>query len=152
MKYIKKYEGVNDINWTLLREIEWDNRVDKIQKLLDQGADIEFRDSDNDNKSMLQTAIIRNREDIVRFLIEKGSDLNHQDDSGETALMMAGDVNSFTMLQILIEAGSNWLIEDNHGYDFFDYLLEDVQKMIIEDYPEKYKEYKIWKDAKKYNL
>jgi len=157
MKYIKKYEGVNDINYSLLHAIEFDNRVDKVQKLIEEGADIEFRDPDRYNTSMLMTAIVRDREEIAEYLVKQGADLNYQDDDGGTALMYAGIYNSpFSTFQLLIEAGANWDLTDDEGREFMDCVIEDKEQMLKEDYPEKYaeyyKRYLFKKDVKKYNL
>jgi len=157
MKYIKKFEGVNDINYSLLNAIEWDSRVDRVKKLIEEGADIEFRDPDNDNASMLMTAIIREREQIAMYLVEQGADLNHQDDDGVNALMCAGIYNSpFSTFQLLIDAGAEWNLEDDEGREFIDFVIESKEEMIKEDYPEKYAEYYkrhlFKKDVKKYNL
>jgi hypothetical protein len=57
------------------------------------------------------------------------------------------------MLQILIESGANWNIKNNFSnFDFFDLLYNEDEEIIIEDYPDKYKDYLMKKDADKYNL
>ena len=69
-----------------------------------------------------------------------------------TALMIAGIMNSFEMLRLLIEAGADWSLKNNYKKDFFHYLMEDKEEIIIEDYPEEYKEYLWRKDVEKYNI
>lgn len=142
----------NDINWTLIGDIQYDNKVAKVKKALDNGADINFRDIDRDGMTPLMHAIEKFRYRIIDYLIERGADINLQDDEGRTALMHAGEVHSFDILQTLLEAGAEWYIKDNYGYDFFYYTTGEYADMIKEDYPEEYKEYLMKKDAEKYNI
>jgi ankyrin repeat protein len=151
MKYIKTFEAKkDDINLELMDAIYFNNISDTIENILKRGADINFKN--DHNRTPLMVAIARERNKIARYLVKNGADINHQDNEGVTPLMLAGKMNSFEMLQLLIEAGADWNLKNNNKKDFFNYLMENKEKMIIEDYPEQYKEYLIKKDADKYNL
>ena len=141
MKYLKKFESKNDINWNqiyglgLINAIDFDSNVSKVRDLIKQGADINFKDSDNITPLII--AIKKERHEIIDYLIKNGADINYQDDDGMTPLMHAGEVNSFTILQELIKADADWNIYDDDDYDFFDHTPEDCLDMIKVDYPEK---------------
>ena len=153
MKYIKTYEKNNDINWSLIMAVEFDNKVSKVKNLIDSGADINFKDIDNENRTPLFHAINRGRYEIIDYLIENGADINYQDDDGMTPLMVAGsELNSFEVIQKLINSGADWFLTDNNGDYFIEHTFTDYQDMIEMDYPEKWKEYLMRIDAKTYNI
>jgi len=89
---------------------------------------------------------------LVKELIEAGANIDFQDDDGETALMIASNFVHIEIVRELIKAGADWNIKDNDNRDFLDHLLTVIKKQIIEEFPEKYQNYLIKKDAEKYNL
>ena len=147
----KMFETNSKINWELFDVIEFNNRVDKVDKLVKQGADVNFIHPEF-GWSPLTTAIERDRESIVKYLLKNGADVNLIDNNGLTSLFYAADHESFSSLQLLIDAGADWFIKDKHGDYFVDILSEEMGKIIAEMYPEKYQEYLIRKKADKYNL
>jgi len=154
MKYIKTFENTIflNINDKLIDAIYFDNKVIKVKKLIESGADINYIDTSNDNMTPLMVSIVRNRIEITKYLIENGADINSQDVDGKTPLMYAGSMNSFEMVQLLIEAGVDWNIKDDNGDDFFELLDDEMIKDVIENYPDEYKDYLMKKEAEKYNL
>ena len=154
MKYIKTFENTIflNINDKLIDAIYFDNKVIKVKKLIESGADINYIDTSNDNMTPLMVSIVRNRIEITKYLIENGADTNSQDVDGKTPLMYAGSMNSFEMVQLLIEAGVDWNIKDDNGDDFFELLDDEMIKDVIENYPDEYKDYLMKKEAEKYNL
>jgi ankyrin repeat protein len=106
----------------------------------------------DDNLTPLLCAIHHNRFNILKKLIDFGANVNYADDNGFTPLMGAATENNLTYLQLLIDNGAKWNKKDLSNYDFFNYITDEYKKIIIEDYPEKYKDYLMRKDAEKYNL
>jgi len=58
----------------------------------------------------------------------------------------------FKMFKLLIDKDADWNITDFDGNDFIHYLDDDMKKKIIESYPDKYQEYIMRQEVKKYNL
>ena len=139
-----------NINDELLDGIRFNNDI-KILDLLDQGADIDYK---NENEwSALMVAILYDRKEIAKKLIELGADINTTQSDGKTPLIICCELNRFDMIQTLIENGADWNIKDDEDMDFLDHISDEYRKYVIEDYPDKYENYLIRKEAKdKYNL
>jgi len=147
----KIFEKISELDWKLLDAIEFDNRVDKVDKLVKRGANVNII-SPETGWSLLTSAIERDRIDILKYLLKNGADVNLIDNNGLTSLFYAADHESLSSLQLLINAGADWYIKDKYGDYFIDNLSEELKKIISEDYPEKYEEYLIRKKADKYNI
>ena len=91
------------------------------------------------------------------------ADLDAQDSYGSTALIWSAYTHNFEITKLLIEYGADWNIEDKvtdtnyqnksyNGKDFLDYFKGGNKTIVMNSYPDKYKEYLIKKDAGKYNL
>ena len=102
------------LNQELLNESENappnDDAVEVIQELLDNGADVNARDSNNDNNTPLIHAtdnILDGEDDIscdiVRLLLKYGADVNAKNRYGKTALYVSG---SEKLDKILIQNGA----------------------------------------------
>jgi ankyrin repeat protein len=99
-------------------------------------------------------AAMKERIQIVKLLIRKGANVNDQEYRGQTPLMGVANYafENLKLLELLIDAGADWNIVDNDGYDFMYRLSTENYNNIVEKYPEKYKQYLIKKEANKYNL
>ncbi len=75
---------------------------EKVQKLLDAGAPIDYQDK-NGFTALMQAADRRSL-DIARLLIEKGAQVNHASASGKTAFTLAAERDSFAFAYLLIDA------------------------------------------------
>lgn len=79
-----------------------------------------------------------------------------------TPLILAAFKNNLEIVEILIDAGADWIEkrslydgfapDENSKKDFLEYLNDKNKKYIINKYPDKYKEYLTQKTAEKYNL
>jgi hypothetical protein len=101
---------------------------------------------------ILHYAIFVKNVNIIKSLIKYGIDVNLRNTLGSSPLNMAIDTLNEDIALLLIDAGADWNIVDNEGLDFFDRLTTKSRNIIIEKYPEKYKQYLIKKEANKYNL
>ena len=106
-----------------------------------------------ENKEVdLFKAIVIDDTNRVRHLIKTGANINIQDSEGRTPLFYAANHDYMHVVYLLIEAGADWNIINNKGYDFT-YLLSDKQIDFIKNkYPEQYNTYKMKKTADKFNL
>jgi ankyrin repeat protein len=151
MKYIKTYENVNDRFVDLIRMGSYYRVLDMIQN-----HDIDFNYVEQgDGWTPLTAAIFHENENIVKLLIKNGADVNlpyQNTDEKTTPLMLAGDINVYNIIAMLIEADADWNLKDIYGEDFLDHTYEDWVEIIKEDYPEKYEEYLMKKQAEQYNL
>lgn len=164
MKYIKTFEsGETRSRDNLIDAIQFGNKKEFDKELKNFFIDdstltfynINFKNDDG-GWTPLTAAIYYNRKDMLKELLEFGADINYYDSAGQTPLMLAAarcSPGSLEMMSILIEYGADWNIVNKWSKtDFFDYTNEDVKKIIIEDYPEKYQEYLMKKDSEKYNI
>ena len=127
MKYIKKFEDINDTEiFSLIKdEKEWNNDwnkrdpiyhnniVNRVKELIESGVDINQLDDEDDTP--LISAIYFNQEEIVKMLIEAGADLDIQDSFGRTALFWACNKNMALLVQTLIKKCVNLDFVDNNG-------------------------------------
>ena len=125
-----------------------------IKSFYKPGIPIDF--TDEYDRTPLVMAAYYDREEMLKKLLKLGADPNYQcEDSGETALMIAAEANLLNIITLLIESGADWNIKsntENRDRDFVYYLSNDIKEIIIEQYPEKYKDYLMKNDADKYNL
>jgi len=93
--------GVTPLMWAARH-----NAVHAMAVLLDAGADVNARDTDNRWTPLLH-AIHRQRADAVALLLERGADPNMATPSGVTPLMMAADDARPAMVKVLLEYGAD---------------------------------------------
>lgn len=107
---------------------------DIIQLLLDYGADINCKTKSG--KTMLHTLVSlapelvvdENLLNFLHFLIKKGIDLDAITTNGSTALHLAcmqGN-NSFSIVKLLLDAGANTKIRDNHNNKPIGYTTQQI--------------------------
>ena len=164
MKYIKKFE--EDTNIQLKLEIAvHQNKAESVKYALKLGADPNIKDKFQGY--LLFVAILNNNVEIVKELLKAGANTDIKNDFGNTPLIMsakdrfvrskvrAGWENDYyeeNILEELIMSGADWNQKDNDGDDFFDFLIDYFRQPLREKYPEQYQEYKLRKDAEKYNI
>ena len=89
---------------------EWKKAVrngdaSKIEKLVDEGAEINARDRYSQTALMLASQ--HGHADIVRLLVDRGADLNVKAKYNLTSLMLAIINNQDEIARILVDAGAN---------------------------------------------
>jgi ankyrin repeat protein len=156
MKHLKTYEASqakSEILGEMLINRIIENNIDAAIKLInDKDIDINYKDAHG--YSPILVAAMKDRLKIVKLLIKKGANVNDQEYRGQTPLMGVANYTfeNLKLLELLIDAGADWNIVDNDGYDFMYRLSTENYNNIVEKYPEKYKQYLIKKEANKYNL
>jgi len=117
-----------ELDERLIDTVEFDDRIDKIDKLIKKGANVNCKSTDG--YTPLIYSIFQNRIRIADYLLKNGADINLKDNDGLTPLMWAAECNSFSFIQLLIDAGADWNLKDNDDKDFIDYLTEEIEEMI----------------------
>jgi hypothetical protein len=77
---------------------------DKVQRLLDNGADVNARDANGTTPLMLSS--FRGHFTVLKVLLSAGADVNLEDKQGTTALMLASAGGDMRIVQALIDAGA----------------------------------------------
>jgi ankyrin repeat protein len=93
-----------------MSENPWENvsfrNLDKINALLDAGADINFRDRRCLDQTLLHISIRPERSELAALLIRRGADVNAADRYGDTPLYAAIRCRNVELAQKLIDAGA----------------------------------------------
>ena len=84
-------------------------KVELIEFLLDNGADIELPSNKVNGKTPLMHALTNGSIEVVKYLVDRGADVSAQDKKGKSVLKFVR-FNDNTMKEFLIEAGA--VIED----------------------------------------
>lgn len=129
--------------------LHWCNNIDILKVLIKGGINVNVQDDDGNTK--LIHSANEGELEFVEELINAGADLNikNYDDDNDTALVFAAFQNNMEIINILLKNKNKIDISD---YYFFDYLDDENQKNIIDNFPKIYKEYQILKKSEKYNL
>jgi uncharacterized protein len=93
-----------------MSENPWENvsfrNLDRINALLDAGADINFRDRRCLDQTLLHISIQPERSELAALLIRRGADVNAADRHGDTPLYAAIRCRNVELAQKLIDAGA----------------------------------------------
>lgn len=102
--------------------------TDVVKLLIENGANIEL--FDDEGKTALSVACQRYYEtsfdcykDIIELLIKSNANINHQDQRGISSIMrlIGKNLQDIEVLKILIDAGADIYIEDEHEFNTIDY-------------------------------
>ena len=93
---------------------------------------------------------------LMKLLLEDGATISidfYSSPDDSTSLMLSAYLKDMRMIELLIEYGADWAVEDEYGNDFIDlldneYLADDI----IEQYPEQAKKYLEHQKRKEFNL
>lgn len=94
------------------------NDIEKVAQLIEKkDVDINARDSNNQNRTVLHVAALKGFEDLIHVLVEQyGADINIEDEGGEVPLHVAANNNYIKIARYLVEKGSD------HSEDVVDIL------------------------------
>jgi ankyrin repeat protein len=129
MKYIKLFENFEPHDPHELMMIPSYKKaemiVDEIKKdvpnlnlvsdLIVLGANVDWQDEDNFNRTPLHVAVINGQLEIAQVLLDAGADVNVQTNGGRTPLHDAAQNGSLEIARMLIDAGARKDIRDNEG-------------------------------------
>jgi len=88
--------------------------VEKINKHLKNGVDINFQNEDGLTSLMIASYYGNNI--IVQLLCEKGAAINLQNHDGYTALMYAASCNKYEAVKLLLAKGAKVNIQNHDGW------------------------------------
>jgi len=111
---IEGIDGVSALNWAARN-----GKNDVVNYLIDQGADINSRDSDN--YTVLRRAVIGGHVETAGLLIDRGADTEATDNNGFTPLMFAAFMKIRPIVEIFVEKDKNFSLEK---------LKEDLRKKL----------------------
>jgi ankyrin repeat protein len=119
MDYCADLEARDGNGRTVLLQVCYNS--DKIEQLLDRGADINAVDSLGDG--VFHCAIQHysgwnhdREQDRLELLLEAGADINHRDNEGRTPLYIAAANGHTKLVKTLLALGAIPWIPDNRGY------------------------------------
>ncbi len=81
-------------------------RIDRVQKALENGSDVNAENRDNGGWTPLHLAVMDSEEAIVRFLISHGANVNATDNMGRSVLYCAQKKSTPEIVAILKAAGA----------------------------------------------
>ncbi|RXJ85588.1 ankyrin repeat domain-containing protein [Arcobacter sp. CECT 8985] len=112
--------------------------VDKVQKLIDNGANI--HKLNDKGQTLLFPLVKKRRIESIRILIKNGIDINHEDNFGKTVLSEAVERADGVMIRFLIDNGSSLNYVNSSGRTILqDVALEEnykVFKVLMEHNPD----------------
>ena len=149
MKYLKLFENFESYDpyelmiippnkkaEMIVREIRKDEpNLNLVSDLITLGANLDWQDEDNGNRTPLHWAAWRGRVEIARMLIDAGANLDIQDDQGQTPLHWAAKYGREEIARMLIGAKADVNVQDKwgstplHGAARWGY--EEISKMLI---------------------
>lgn len=105
-----------------------DSRI--VQRLLDQGAQINAKDKKGQTALML--ASMNAYLDTVEILLAGGADINVQNNNGTTALTLAAMKGHTTMVKYLLDKNPDLTLKTNGGLSALDAAELNNQKEVVE--------------------
>lgn len=137
-----------------------DSYLVMVDVLLKAGANPNLQDNEGRTALMMSST-----PKIITLLLENGADPNIQDKDGNTMIMdRTSSVNITPYLLKLSEYNIDFDIRNKDGFNFYDLLMNsiekwgernyylDAKKYMDEHYPQYKEEWELQRDVKKYNL
>lgn len=86
------------------------NDIAKVGQLIkEKGVDVNSRDNNNEDRTILHIAALKGFEDLIRLLVEQyDADINIEDKLGEVPLHVAVDNHHIQIARYLVEKGSDY--------------------------------------------
>jgi ankyrin repeat protein len=84
------------------------NDIDQVLQLVkEQKVDINSKDSENEDRTVLHVAALKGYEHLVHVLVDEcGANINIRDNFGEVPLHIAADNHHIQIVKYLVEKGS----------------------------------------------
>ena len=86
------------------------NEIEKVSQLIkEKGVDVNSRDNNNEDRTILHIAALKGFEDLIHILVNQfGADINIEDKLGEVPLHVAADSHHIQIVKFLVEKGSHY--------------------------------------------
>ncbi|KAJ6794988.1 Uncharacterized protein M6B38_228770 [Iris pallida] len=105
---------VSTMKWSLLHSLALASQIPLMDKLLENGTDI--NSVDKDGYTALHKAVIGKKEPVISHLLRKGANPHVQDRNGATALHHAVQVGAIQTTKLLIKYKVDVNVADNDGW------------------------------------
>ncbi|MGM7637195.1 ankyrin repeat domain-containing protein [Bacillus sp. Hm123] len=105
-------ESEKGVNEQLIQAVERKETA-MINKLIEEGANINTQDSEGRTATMIAT--YNNDVETAKLLIDAGADVNIQDNMGNNPFLYAGAEGYIDILKLTIEAGADPAITNRYG-------------------------------------
>ena len=100
---------------TPLMRAAWDSDKEAVRNLINNGANINYQDEDDYNKTIIMSLAILDRAHMIEFLIELGADVNLKHSEGGNALTLAARNNRIDSFKLLLKAGADIHVRSTGG-------------------------------------
>ena len=120
------------------------NDKDKVEKLIDKGADVNYVEEAGPwmKVSVLITAVNNKNLDIAKLLLDNKANVNWKDGFNTSAILYAASSGSIDMVKLLLEYGADINDNDGKGNTVLTAAKESKNKKLISFVEEKMKEEK----------
>jgi len=161
MRHIKTYTQ-KELDEDLLKYSQNNSALQKMRELIKDGANIDCVDVIHRTSLIIATNYLNYS--IIKLLLENGADINIVDKYGDNCLFYIVKQDNYTyhtlmnkiniIVDLIITHGIDMNIKNNNNKDIFGLTNANpfILQYIIDNYPEKYKDYLLKKEADKFNL
>ncbi len=102
-----------------------------VDKLLNDGADIEARDGESRGTALIWAAFHGHRE-VVKLLIKRGADVNAASAGGLTPLLLACVQGHISAVKLLLEGGANLDVKSADGLSPLEVALKKQNRELVD--------------------
>ena len=163
MKHLITYTQ-KELDDELLKYSESKSSLQKVRELITDGANVNCFDSSKSRTPLIK-AVIKLNYSIIKLLIESGADVNLTNRVNENCLFHIVDNNKWNyttykfkidnIIDLIMKSGIDLNTKNIKGLDIFSRINSSnpiILQYIIDNYPKKYEEYKLKKEAGKFNI
>ena len=123
-------ESLNEQLWDAISKDD----TQLVKELLENGANPNA-DADNEDLSLLMSAVMSEHFEIVRILLDAGAEVNHPNEDGATPLIDAAMLPNRAIVHLLIQRSANIDAQDDEGTTALIYATrfnqpDNVQELI----------------------
>jgi uncharacterized protein len=105
----------NHNGWTVLHMAAYFGHAEIVRLLLDHGADVKERSTNEFNNTPLHSALAGRRYVVARLFVERGADVDSQNGRGWTPLHLAAGAGDLDTVTFLLEHGARIDIRNTDG-------------------------------------
>ena len=108
-----------------------EGKVDRVDELLEKGADLETEDFIW-NRTSLKWAVMKCSNDVIMKLIDLGADVNAKNNNSDTPLMYASRYANKDVVKMLLENGADVNVKNAQGWNALQYGASSGKRGVVE--------------------